>query len=191
MLLVPNARPPHRGAPAIAAERRLAWLRLAVQDEPGLVADDRELRRAAQGEAPSYTVDTLAGLRAEHPDATLVLLVGDDAAAKLHTWHRWQALFELAHIAVVERPGEPAEFDPELTAFLRGRKASSPAALRERRSGLWLPVAIPPLAISSTRIRQLLAARRSIRGLVPEAVVRSLSTEDVEALTMNEDPAHD
>lgn len=191
VLLVPNARPPHRGAPSVPAARRFQWLQLAVDGEPTLVADARELRRAEAGAAPSYTFDTLAELRAEQPDAALFLLVGDDAAAKLHSWHRWRELFALAHVVVIERPGEPAELDPELAAFLRGRRAPSVAALRERTHGLWFPVAIPPLAISSTRIRQLLAARRSIRGLVPEAVARSLTTEDVSALTMHEDPAHD
>lgn len=191
VLLVPSARPPHRALPGISAQRRLDWVRLAVADEPGLAVDDRELRRAAAHSAPSYTYDTLAELRAEQPSARLFLLLGDDAANQLHTWHRWRELFDLAHLIFVERPYEPPAPSAELAAFLRGRRAANVEALHARPAGLWWPMNVPPLAISSTRIRQLLAASRSIRGLVPEAVIRSLTSEDVELLCLNEDPAHD
>lgn len=185
--VVPSAHPPHRDAPSVPAPRRLEWARLACADEPYLVVDDREVRR----DGPSYTCDSLKELRGELPDATLVLLLGDDAANNLHTWHRWRELFELAHLVFVERPYEPPAPASELVAFLRGRRASTAEDLLARPAGKWMSASIPPLAISSTRIRRLLAAGRSIRGLVPEAVIRSLTTEDVRALTYDEDPAHD
>ncbi len=188
---MPSARPPHRAAPDVPPERRLEWARLAVGDEPGLYVDDREVRRAAAGAAPSYTYDTLAKLRAEHADAALFLLLGDDAANQLQTWRRWRELFDLAHLVFVERPGDAAARAAELGAFLRDRKATSIEAMRSQTSGLWLPLSLPPLAISSTRIRQLLQAGRSLRGLVPDAVIRSLTPEDVRLLTLNENPAHD
>lgn len=191
--LTPSARPPHRAAPGVSAERRLEWARLGVGDEPGLIIDDRELRRARAQQHPSYTFDTLAALKAEIPDTRLHLLLGDDAANRLHTWHRWRELFELAHIVVVQRP-HPADVPaPELAEFLHDRKVASVEALSRQPAGLWLPVSLPPLAISATRIRALLQAGRSVRGLVPEAVIRSLTPEDVRNLTIDEDkdPAHD
>lgn len=191
--LTPSARPPHRAAPGVSAERRLEWARLGVGDEPGLIVDDRELRRAREQQQPSYTVDTLAAIKAEAPHARLHLLLGDDAANRLHTWHRWRELFDLAHIVVVQRP-HPADVPAtELAEFLHDRKVASVEALSRQSAGLWLPVSLPPLAISATRIRALLQAGRSVRGLVPEAVIRSLTPEDVRALTIDEDkdPAHD
>ncbi|WP_293001377.1 nicotinate-nucleotide adenylyltransferase [Nevskia sp.] len=191
VLVIPSARPPHRAAPGVSAERRLEWVRLGVGDEPGLTVDAREVRRLAASGVPSYTYDTLAELKAEHPDTPLMLLLGDDAANQLHTWHRWRELFELANLVFVERPYEPPAPSAELAAFLRGRKAPSIDALHQRAAGWWLPVSVPPLAISSTRVRQLLQAGRSVRGLVPDAVIRSLTPEDVRLLTLDEDPAHD
>jgi len=185
--MVPSARPPHRPAPEVSAQRRLEWVRLACAGEETLIADDRELRR----EGSSYTYDSLAELRSENSDAPLVLLLGDDAANSLHTWHRWRELFELAHLVFIERPYEPPAPAGELARFLRGRRALGVQEFATRSAGLWLAMSIPPLAISSTRIRQLLAAGRSIRGLVPEAVIRSLTAEDVRALTHDEDPAQD
>lgn len=185
--LLPSGRPPHRAAPQVSAEKRLAWVRLAVADEPGLLVDDRELRR----HGPSYTYHSLAQLRAELPDRPLVLLLGDDAANSFHTWHRWQQIIELAHLVFVERPYEPPAPAPELIAHLRGRRAQAPADLHARAAGLWLSASIPPLAISSTRVRRLLKAGRSVRGLVPEAVIRSFTAEDISLLTHDEEPATD
>jgi nicotinate-nucleotide adenylyltransferase len=185
--LVPCGRPPHREEPEVPAERRLEWVREAVADESGLCVDDREVRRAK----PSYTYDTLLELRTEYPQAPIVLLLGDDAANQFHTWHEWHRIPDLAHLVFVERPFEPPAPSPQLSALMRGRRAVSASALLERPAGLWMAASIPPLAISSTRIRRLLAAGRSIRGLVPEAVIRHLTPEDVRALTRDEDPAHD
>lgn len=165
----------------------MQWVRLALEDEPGLIADDRELRRSG----PSYTVDTLAELRAEFPDRPLLLLLGDDAANQFHTWHRWQDIIGLAHLVFVERPYEPPAPAPELVAHLRGRRAVDIDALHRQPSGLWMSAHIPPLAISSTRVRRLLKAGRSVRGLVPEAVIRSLTHQDISLLTHDEEPATD
>ena len=186
--IVPCGMPAHRAAPEASAQRRLHWARLAVDGEPRLQIDDREVRR----QGASYTYDTLAELRAEiGADTPLVLLLGDDAANGFHTWHRWREIANLAHLVFVERPYEPPAPAPELAAFLRGRRAGSSAELMARPAGRWQSATIPPLAISSTRIRRLLAAGRSIRGLVPEAVIRDFTPEDVRLLTHDEDPADD
>ena len=120
-----------------------------------------------------------------------MLLLGDDAANHFHTWHEWRRIPELAHLVFVERPFEPPAHNPELVSLLRGRRAAAATELLAKPAGLWLAASIPPLAISSTRIRRLLAAGRCIRGLVPEGVIRHLTPEDVRALTRDEDPAHD
>jgi nicotinate-nucleotide adenylyltransferase len=185
--VVPSGTPPHRDSPGIDAQRRFEWVQLAVAGEPGLVADDRELRR----EGRSYTVDTLADLRSAFPSASIVLLLGDDAANQFHHWRRWREIADLAHLVFVERPGLPPEPAPELVALLRGRRVNSVDALHARPAGSWMPASVPPLAISSTRVRGLLRAGRSVRGLVPQAVIDSFTTEDLRLLTAHEEPALD
>ena len=89
MHLIPSARPPHREAPQVSAEHRLAMLRLATQREAGLAVDDRELRR----QGLSYTVETLQDLRDElGEDTSLTMCLGMDALVNLASWHRWQDL---------------------------------------------------------------------------------------------------
>nr|MCU0869676.1 nicotinate-nucleotide adenylyltransferase [Burkholderiales bacterium] len=98
---IPSARPPHRDAPAAAAAHRLAMVEAAIAGTAGFVADARELHRLT----PSWTIDTLTSLRAEvGTDRPLVLLMGEDAFALLHTWHRWTELTATAHLVVARRP---------------------------------------------------------------------------------------
>ena len=72
---MPCGTPPHRGTPIADAELRVRMVELATEAQHGFVVDDRELQR----EGPSYSVDTLAALRAEYPTRSLCLIVGMDA----------------------------------------------------------------------------------------------------------------
>lgn len=185
--LIPAGEPPHRDRPRVPAERRLEWVRLACEGEPGLLVDDREVRRGGR----SYTYDTLAGLRQEFPQARLVLLLGDDAANQFHTWHRWREIPELAHLVFVARPAAAAELAPTLRERMQEHLADDVAALHAAPAGRFMRVHLPPLAISSTRVRGLLAARRSVRGLVPRAVIDTFTPEDLGNLTYDQYPAFD
>ncbi|HEY0914707.1 MAG TPA: nicotinate-nucleotide adenylyltransferase [Solimonas sp.] len=181
--LVPTAFPAHRSASKVSPQRRLEWLKLGIRREPGLVADDGEIRRGGV----SYTVDTLAALRAEFPETPLVLLMGADAFAHLHCWNRWPQLLELAHLAVIARADTRLEPPPETAAVLAGRETSDPGVLRQGSAGRWLRLDVPVLDISSTRIRRLLKLGQSVRGLVPDAILNSLTAADTAALTQDDD----
>jgi len=165
--LVPSARPPHRETPQVSAEQRLAMVALAVADEPALSVDDRELRR----DKPSYTVDTLESLRAElAADDQVFLLLGWDAFCGLPSWHRWQELLDHCHLLVLQRPDADSEAPEALRDLLAARSVSDPLALAGpggQISFIWQN----PLAISATQIRQLLAVGRSVRFLLPDAVL--------------------
>lgn len=173
--LIPAGQPPHRGAPGSTADDRLAMARLAVAGNPGLEIDDGEVRAAQK----SYTVLTLERLRAElGAERPLVLILGADAFEGLPTWHRWQALFGLAHLAIANRPGYaphgrrwPQVLSPELDAACRDRHTSDPAALREAPAGRVIPFDMTPLAISASLIRDLIAHRASPRYLLPDSVL--------------------
>ena len=174
MRMLPSARPPHRPEPGVTAEHRLEMLRRAIAGQPGLVADDSELRR----EGPSWMVDTLAGFRRElGEDVPLVLVTGQDAANGLDRWHRWRDLFDLAHIAVMRRPESRSGYADELAVEMRRRRASEPGELHEAPHGRVLPLQITQLEISSTRIRELCAKGRSAAFLAPPAVIEYIEAE--------------
>ncbi len=167
--LIPARLPPHRDAPVADAELRAELLRRALTGQNRLALDLRELRRSG----PSYTVDTLAELRAElGPQRPLVLLVGADAFAALNAWHRWREIFELAHIGVLSRPGRSvAALAPELLAEITDRRRSEPLAVHAAPSGSVVTIPVTALDISSSKIRAMLAAGREPRYLLPDALL--------------------
>lgn len=146
LLFVPAGTSPFkRHAPPAAGEHRLAMLQLLVGDDRRFDVDPVEINRPGL----SFTVDTLAALHERWPDATLILLVGADAAADLDKWHDVPRILSLARIAVLRRGG--ARF-----AFPEG---ISGQVLETRR-----------VDVSSTEIRQRIRAGASVRGFVPESV---------------------
>ena len=162
--LIPCHRPPHRGRPLATSEQRLAMLRLAVQGRPGLVIDDRELRRAG----PSYTVDTLEALRTEMgPDVALGWVLGSDAFAELDSWHRWQELPRLAHLLVLERPGSALPRLGPVGELLAERRVTDPRELHRVPAGLIWGVGQRPMTVSATEVRRTLAGARSASHLLP------------------------
>jgi nicotinate-nucleotide adenylyltransferase len=171
--LVPCQIPPHRGEPGARPEQRLALLQAALNEAPpGLRIDARELERPG----PSYMVDTLASLRGElGAERPLVLIVGLDAFLGLHRWRHWRTLFELAHVAVMRRPGFEPEWPPELARELERRLTSQAADLSGRPAGLIHCVTVTQLDISASRIRALIASGRSARYLTPDAVLECIS----------------
>jgi nicotinate-nucleotide adenylyltransferase len=167
---VPAGDPPHRAPPRVPAARRLELVRAATVDQPGFVVDDRELHRAG----PSYTVLTLAELRAERPATPLCLIVGMDAFLGLPTWHRWTELLELAHVVVAPRPGWRMPGDGVLGELLAARRARDASELCSSLAGRILVHPVTQLEISSTELRELLAAGRDPRYLVPDAVCAAI-----------------
>lgn len=129
------------------AADRLAMVRAAVDDVPRLLVGDQELRAGGR----SYTVDTLTTLTADYPGAELFTIVGDDAAAGIRTWDRWESVAELSRLVVVDRPGDPVQLDDDID---------------------WIRVVVPRLEVSSTDLRDRCADGRPLDYLVTEDVLK-------------------
>jgi nicotinate-nucleotide adenylyltransferase len=128
---------------------RLALVQAAVADLEGLEASDVEIRHGG----PSYTADTLATLAAAGPDDELWVILGADAAAGLPTWERGGEVAERARLVVAARDGETGSPPPGWS---------------------WRTVPITRLDVSSTDLRERVAAGRTIEVLVPAAVRREI-----------------
>jgi nicotinate-nucleotide adenylyltransferase len=168
--LIPAAQSPLKNQATVDAVHRLAMLELAVADLHGIAADCRELDRPG----PSYTVDTLEGLRHEYgAERTLVWIIGADILATLPQWSRWRQLLDFAHLVVMGRPD--AEPHPsEVSAWLEEHKVNKAGLLSRPGGGVFI-LAQPLLDISSSDIRAMLAAGLDPRFLLPDAVMEYIS----------------
>jgi nicotinate-nucleotide adenylyltransferase len=148
------------------ASHRMAMVQAAIAHEPRFVLDPIEVRR----EGPSYTLDTVRALQAARPEvAEWVLIVGRDQHLNLPTWQGWQELLRRVTLAVATR--EP--FEPEPPLALR----------RHPHRMVHLPMA--PQAVSSTEVRERLAAGEGpetlVPTLLPDGVARYIATHQLYA----------
>jgi len=153
---VPAASPPHKDDSEITpAQQRAEMAELAVAGCPDLAVSRIELDRTG----PSYTVDTLQQLTDEGADRELFLIMGADSLADLPTWREPERIASLATIVVANR-GRAALPD---TASLAGTLGEAVASRIQT-------VDIPPIDISSTRIRTRIRESQTVRFLTPRAV---------------------
>jgi nicotinate-nucleotide adenylyltransferase len=152
---IPAAVPPHKPARAISAgETRAEMLEVAVAGHAHFRVDRRELER----EGLSYTVDTLADIRAEDPRRELFLLLGADSVADFGTWREPERILELATLMVVNR----GRARPDLSGF---ETRFGPAALDRV-----LQVEMPAVDLAATDLRERVRSGRSIRFMTPRGV---------------------
>ncbi|WP_332815781.1 nicotinate-nucleotide adenylyltransferase [Ramlibacter sp.] len=148
----PTGQAWHKSRALSAGEHRLAMAREAFGGLPQAVVDDRELRRAG----PTYTVDTLRQLRAEHPQAELLLVIGADQAEALHSWRNSDDIIRLATLAVAARARPDPDAPPFDASTLPG--------------GRHVAVELPAMPVSATQIRARVQAGQDIAQLVPAGV---------------------
>jgi len=166
--LMPCANPSHREAPQCSAQHRAAMVELAVAREPQLLCDTRELMRSG----PSYMIDSLMELRDELGEQrSLCMVLGCDAVIAIDTWHRWEELLDWAHIVIIARPGWSLPEQGKVAKWLQAHRVEKLDRMHTQSAGDILVEELRPLAISSTEIRELLAARRSPRYLLPPTVL--------------------
>ncbi|MFH0939527.1 MAG: nicotinate-nucleotide adenylyltransferase [Planctomycetota bacterium] len=156
VILLPAATPPHklRGHVVASAADRLAMCRLAITNLHGLTVSDFEIKQGGV----SYTVATARTLRQAYgPDAEIYFLIGSDSLADLPQWREIGALLELVSFAIAERREAPIKD----ALWEQIGQTLGMAAENKLRASV---VTIERVDVSSTLIRQILAANEKIPG---------------------------
>lgn len=155
VLFVPAADPPHKQARRITpVEHRLAMLQDAIAGDPRFLISRVDVDRAG----PHFSVDMIALVQTQYPQADLYFLMGSDSLHELVGWYQAEQLLQACRLAVLPRPGAVVDRHELITAW---------GALHERI----LFIEGPFIDLSSTCIQERWRARQSIRYLVPSAVL--------------------
>ena len=165
--LIPCHHPNHRDPATAGPEHRLAMLRLAVAERPGLEIDSIELER----QGTSYSVDTLLALRADPDIRSIVFVMGMDAFNSLPRWHRWRELVTLCHLLVLARPDSPISESVLELLTTQQRRVESCAELFADPRGNFLIARDFDHDISSTRVRSLIEQGQAASApIVPDVL---------------------
>jgi nicotinate-nucleotide adenylyltransferase len=124
---------------------RLSLLQTALEGEYNLKASKIEFSLPK----PSYTVDTLAYLKEKYPQHEFSIVMGSDSFCNLTKWKNYEVIIKNHLLYIYNRPG--FAIDNTLNASIKILDA-------------------PLLEISSTHIRKLIKAGKSIRYLLPDSV---------------------
>jgi nicotinate-nucleotide adenylyltransferase len=170
ILLIPGALPPHKYRKSVTPfHDRLAMTRMAVKDSLLLEVLDLEGRR----KGPSYSVETLREIHKLYKNnAEIFFIIGMDAFLEIKTWKEYKNLFDESNFVVLKRPGfsfeELAPFTLSLEVGFSEVNGSN--IFRTPSGNLLIYKEATLMDISSTRIREMVAAGRSVRFLLPEPV---------------------
>jgi len=178
LYFIPSALPPHKDTQDVAsAADRLEMTRIAVSGDPEFIPSDVELKRPGL----SYTIDTVKYFKKSLNIKTdLFLVMGIDAFLEIDTWKSYADLLQIIPFIVIARP-DPKWQDASrqrqvLEEFLK-RRISGGYNFSSSRLGFFhadkQPIFISKLSlldISSSTIRELIKAGRSIQSFVPPKV---------------------
>jgi len=154
VVFVPTGQPWQKAdMPVSSAEDRYLMTVIATASNPRFQVSRVDIDRAG----PTYTVDTLQDLRNAYADkAELYFITGADALERILSWKDAERMFDLAHFVGVTRPGfelTDAHLPADTVSLIR----------------------VPAMAISSSDVRNRVAAGQPVWYLVPDGVVQYIA----------------
>jgi nicotinate-nucleotide adenylyltransferase len=162
LLVIPTATQPFKRGARTGADDRWTLVEATFGGVAGVEVHRLEIDRGGV----SFTIDTVEALRPTAPNATWVLLLGDDAFRSMPRWHRADALVRLVDIAVLTRSGT----DTALATAAMATVEMGGTTISARR------VTTRRIEIASSEIRERLYSGLSIRGFVTDRVADIIET---------------
>ena len=166
LFLLPCCEPVHKDGLKYPSNDRLKMLNLALEKFSTLEIDSREILRGGG----SYMIDTLHELKQIYRDEPICLIIGMDSFLKIKTWKDWQEFSKLVHLVILQRQGFNI-IDSSLDSFHNIKDVNE---LRLESNGLLYFSNCPKINISSSDIRDRIAANQNLDDLLPKSVINYL-----------------
>ena len=166
LFLLPCCEPVHKDGLKYPSNDRLKMLNLALEKFSTLEIDSREILRGGG----SYMIDTLHELKQIYRDEPICLIIGMDSFLKIKTWKDWQEFSKLVHLVILQRQGFNI-IDSSLDSFHNTKNVNQ---LRLESNGLLYFSNCPKINISSSDIRDRIAANQNLDDLLPQSVINYL-----------------
>ena len=155
VVFITGGNPPHKEGKAIVdAKIREEMVLAAISKNPNFEISSYETDKKEY----SYTVDTLEYLKEKNPDDDFYFIIGADSLSYFEKWYKPQRIAELATIAVYGRDG-------------LDMNALKDRILKIIDADIKI-IDAPGFDISSSLIRERVNNGKSIRYMVPEAVIK-------------------
>ena len=161
IIFIPARRSPHKNfIPHASDQDRLKMVQMAIESMPNFSVSDCELKR----DEPSYTIDTIDHFRRKMgSDGRLYWLIGADSVKDLLYWHRIKEIISKCDLAIIPRGGFEM---PDLSLLQAQLGDNCVERLKENI------IDSPPIGLSSTEIRDRLAAGKDVSDMICEKVMR-------------------
>ncbi len=160
VLLIPTGVSHFKDNTVIDKYERLAMTKAAVADNGHFSVSTIEVDRPGN----SYTYETLLALREANPDTEYYLIIGADSLYQLEDWYKPDLIMENAVILVAARDCTNEDLSAKADDLMNRYKAD----IRIMN--------FPLIELSSTDIRRRVREGKSIRYMVPEAVIDYIAT---------------
>lgn len=150
ILFIPSRYPVHKNLEdGVPAEDRFNMLELAINGNPGFIADSVEIDRKEK----SYTIITVKHLLEKYTNSEIFLITGSDAFNEIDTWKDYDELIEIVNFIVMRRDGD-INYKNEIVKKVKNVIFADN----------------PLIEISSSKIRENIKKGLSIKYLLPESV---------------------
>lgn len=152
---MPTKIPPHKiGSNLCSDAQRIEMVKKAINSNPFFKLSLVEFER----QGPSYTIETVKLLLEKHADVDFHFIIGGDMVNFLPKWKKIDELLNLITFIGMQRPGH---------------------RFKQLISEKIVMVEAPQLDISSSEIRDRLRNNKSVRYLLPEAVIDYIVEEGI------------
>lgn len=155
---MPSGQPPHKKNHKVTdSKERLRMVELAVQSDPRFLCSDFEIQRPGN----TYSAETLRLLKERYPEHQFFFIIGADSFYQIERWYHPEQVMEMVVLMVAGREYSDADCSME----------EQKNKLEDLYGARILFLHCPELDVSSSELRRMAEAGRSIEGLVPEPVL--------------------